>query len=131
MRLLQSLSQKGRRMADCINTPERLLAVLEEMEKELVESGLEVILVPAPDPRHCGHKIRASSTQNPDWYKSICDRFPQKRDRKLRGTYVKRDRVLKALRDLIGKGSSRSRYAAPLIEEAELELEESLKDIPF
>src|SRR3989338_7794172 len=38
---------------------------------ELEENRLEVVLIPAPDPQHHGHKIRAVQNSNPSWYRTL------------------------------------------------------------
>jgi hypothetical protein len=38
---------------------------------ELESNRLEVILVPAPDPKHTGHMIRAVENRNPGWYSNL------------------------------------------------------------
>ncbi len=59
-----------------------------EMYEELKRNRLEVILVPAPDPKHTGHMIRAVDGQNPSWYQKI---FGQDES-------IKRQHSLKALK---------------------------------
>ena len=52
---------------------------------ELVQHSLRVVLVPAPDPRFWGHKIRVAEDHNPAWYSEVFWRFPHwRRDRTLR-----------------------------------------------
>ncbi|VVB83168.1 Uncharacterised protein [uncultured archaeon] len=38
---------------------------------ELLNRGLEVVLIPAPIEQHSNHKIRFAQSHNPDWYYSI------------------------------------------------------------
>ncbi len=45
---------------------------IEDMLIELEASYFEVVLIPAPDPRHSGHMIRACQYANPKWYQEFC-----------------------------------------------------------
>ncbi|MEK6913559.1 MAG: hypothetical protein AABW47_02710 [Nanoarchaeota archaeon] len=38
---------------------------------ELLNNGLEVVLIPAPVEQHSSHKIRFAQSHNPDWYSRI------------------------------------------------------------
>lgn len=49
---------------------ERELAIL--ALGELDNRRLEVVLIPAPEPKHSEHKVRAVQGTNPDWYRSLC-----------------------------------------------------------
>ena len=65
--------------------PEEIRAVLREeagyLHHELEMKRLRVILIPAPDPRHYNHRIRAVETKNPPWYSRMyCERAPVRRD---------------------------------------------------
>ncbi len=63
--------------------PQRRVAYLPELAQgyfreeagfllhDLEENRLEVVLIPAPEPMHRGHKIRAVQNSNPDWYRSL------------------------------------------------------------
>jgi hypothetical protein len=42
--------------------------IIETMLSELQTQTLEVALVPAPEPKHEGHMIRAAISKNPQWY---------------------------------------------------------------
>lgn len=37
---------------------------------EMAESYLDVVLIPAPEPKHCSHSIRAACNRNPKWYRN-------------------------------------------------------------
>lgn len=64
-------------------TPEKRLSYLpifpreifikegESLYNELVESNLNVILIPAPEQKHANHKIRFAESHNPPWYSSV------------------------------------------------------------
>ena len=54
---------------------------------ELGRRRLEVILIPAPEPRHIGHKIRSVENTNPPWYRELFRTHPS----------VERKNVVKAL----------------------------------
>ena len=54
---------------------------------ELDKKRLEVVLIPAPDPQHAGHKIRLAVNHNPKWYSQFMDINP----------YSHRYRCVKAL----------------------------------
>jgi hypothetical protein len=64
---------------------------------DLVSNTPSVILVPAPDPRHSGHKVRKSL--NPKWYLGLYNNAP----------YCKRQRVLDALTRIANGNDKRFR----------------------
>lgn len=88
------------------------------LRDELESSQLCVILVPAPDPRHYCHYIRAKLDQNPRWYSRICERFPSSRKGKMR-TRIKRREVLRVLERLATCQKSESYLVDYLEAEAE------------
>jgi len=45
--------------------------------EDLQSHCLEVILIPAPDPRFSGHKIRAVECQNPVWYSYLFEQYEE------------------------------------------------------
>jgi len=102
------------------SAPEHLRHVFGWMLAELGRERLEVVLAPAPDPRHSSHKVRAVSNENPWWYKELCNRYPSrsKSHRRWR-TRIKRRETLNALRRLYVAGGTYSHYADDLIELAE------------
>lgn len=51
---------------------------------ELQEHYLNVVLVPAPDPKFIGHKIRATDNHNPTWYRELYE------DQRIRRRFVAR-----------------------------------------
>lgn len=55
--------------------------------KELESRRLEVLLIPAPDPKFEGHKIRVAENSNPDWYQELYHSY----------RHFRRDRSKKAL----------------------------------
>src|SRR3989344_5340758 len=55
------------------------------LHHELETNRLRIILIPAPNPQHYNHKIRAVDTRNPEWYSMIYwEHFPIRRDLSLR-----------------------------------------------
>lgn len=38
---------------------------------DLRQNRLEVVLIPAQNPKHHSHKVRAVQNQNPDWYRDL------------------------------------------------------------
>lgn len=72
-------------------TPEEIRMALWGVT-QLRSERLSVILVPAPDERFSGHRIRAVEMRNPAWYRLfVAGRWDR------RGCQVKRGRVMKAL----------------------------------
>lgn len=74
----------------------------EFLHYDLRSNKLEVILIPAPEPKHLGHMIRIVENQNPDWY----------RDLYWSTSYFRRDRSLAAL-DRIRKEKDRPFRVSP------------------
>lgn len=60
------------------------------MLKELEDQQLQVVLVPAPDPRHLHHMIRQAESHNPAWYSDLYHLLP----------HWRRDRTWRSLRRL-------------------------------
>lgn len=85
-----------------LTADERLTA--HEMARELAAHGLDVVLAPAPDPRHVGHCIRVVTGRNPGWYRHLCQTVTcdrrHRRERALHDTGIKRRETLVALRRL-------------------------------
>jgi len=40
---------------------------------DLEDNKFHVVLTPAPNPKHQGHKVRHATTKNPEWYIKIFD----------------------------------------------------------
>lgn len=104
-----------------------------EMLCELEERGTpEVVLIPAPDPRHDGQMIRAVQNANPGWYQAFCARFETPRPIKMR-TIIKRRATINAL-ERIAAGQHINKldqpYISRLVEFIKLEYS-YLKEIPF
>ena len=94
---------------------------LAEMLAELASHQLCVVLVPAPDPRHEGHCVRARADQNPRWYRAFCAAHLASRLRRnpRPDTLIKRANTLAVLERLAAGRESRSKYAAELLAIAE------------
>lgn len=88
---------------------------LMEMQAELYAHRLEVILAPAPEPRHCMHCIRVCVDRNPRWYRQLLDRHPSFRRRCRPDSRVKRACVVRVLEQLIAGRPCRSRLAPELL----------------
>lgn len=58
--------------------------------KELEENRLTVVLIPAPEPKHISHMIRAVENNNPHWYRELYHSHWN----------FRRDRSIKALKRL-------------------------------
>ncbi len=52
----------------------------EVMIDELKTNWLEVVLIPAPEPMHEGHMIRAVANKNPEWYRKYFGGFHQSKN---------------------------------------------------
>lgn len=92
---------------------------VQEQAKELLTdlnaNYLEVVLIPAPDPRHSGHYVRVTQYQNCAWYRTFCKEHPSNRrwqNRKGR-TLIKRNWTIKGLTDLI-EGNPKTIYTERL-----------------
>ncbi len=72
----------------------------EELLFEFAERQLEVVLIPAPDARHCGHYVRAVANQNPRWYQKFCALYPSSRRGTKTRAAIKRRETIKALENL-------------------------------
>ena len=66
---------------------------------ELQSNKLEVILIPAPEQRFSGHKIRVAVNHNPPWYSQIYQQVP----------HIKRERVERCLQRLTESQDGRYR----------------------
>lgn len=103
--------------------PEHLLPVLKAMLVELNSTRLEVVLCPAQEARHCGHKVRTVVSRNPWWYREICSRYPSRSKSHKRcpwkHTRVKRKRILEALEKMSEGFHSHSSFEDDILEMAE------------
>lgn len=97
-----------REYAPCVS--ERFQNVADEMRAELRNQYLDVTLVPAPDPKFTGHKIRVAVNSNPGWYRDLWHEYAKVRAKKgrLRKTTssIGRSRINKALSE-ISEGNDR------------------------
>lgn len=73
--------------------------------QELRERYLSVVLIPAPEPQYCEHKIRSVEQKNPQWYRDLWHSHAYRRRGKKWRTKVdstiKRTRVQRALEHII------------------------------
>ncbi len=76
--------------------------------KELRDSPMLVVLLPAPDPRHVGHMIRVVVSRPPGWYMA---RWYAGRGRKT----FKRHRFLAALQRVARCEAVRGAYQAEIV----------------
>jgi len=69
-----------------------------------------VVLIPAPEPKHSTHMVRAVQEQNCDWYREFCEEHPSTgKQRKFKfQTKIKRRQTVEALNKLIEGGSETS-----------------------
>lgn len=105
-----------------------------EMYGELLERKLEVVLIPAPDPRHTCHYIRVAQNTPPRWFSELARRHMRssKRCPKPRPNYIKREATLRAL-VAIAAGKVTTTYAQRWYAEIERHLanERDAERIPF
>ena len=111
-----------------IQTPGNLIEMLEFMLAELNEGSCRYTLIPAPEPRHIGHKIRVRENANPGWYRDLCRGYPDTR-RTRTSTIIKRQYIKKILNELI-IGQSNSKYAEDLIDIA-VDYDENMRQLIF
>jgi hypothetical protein len=67
---------------------------------ELEGARLDVVLIPAPEPRHSGHCIRVAAEYNADWYRELCAEYQSSRRRNRlndNDTRIKRKDTIRAL----------------------------------
>lgn len=95
-----------------------LMRELRGMLRELESSRLEVILTPAPEPKHSLHFVRTVQSSNPGWYREFCSlyhcRRRKPRHRAKYDTLIRRRATLAALRRML-KGDRTSVYAQRLL----------------
>ena len=106
-------------MIDLANLPDPVQAVAQDLIHELAAHRLEVILVPAPNPRHCGHQIRMPVAHNPDWYRTLCQRRSSRAHphRTRPDTAIKRQHVVRGLTAIaVGKRGPYYDLLLPLVQ---------------
>ncbi|MBN2140863.1 MAG: hypothetical protein JW718_07635 [Desulfovibrionaceae bacterium] len=101
--------------------PQRLRPAVEQMLRDLDWSGLCVELIPAPEPMHPDHRIRAVAERNPDWYRELARTF--QRGRRARAPRYadprfKRGDIHRVLLLLLSRGTT-SCYAEHLLGQVE------------
>lgn len=76
------------------------------MFNDLENSFFEVVLIPAPDPQHSEHKVRAVQYANPLWYSKLCGLYTSTRGKgrkrmKRPRTIINRSNTFRALNAMI------------------------------
>lgn len=97
---------------------------------ELLERKLEVVLVPAPEPKHACHQIRVAVNRPPQWFSAVAQRNKRVRKRKALPDFIKRANTLKALEAIVA-GRVNTLYAKRWLREIERDLANELERIPF
>lgn len=97
---------------------------------ELLERKLEVVLVPAPEPKHVCHQIRVAVNRPPDWFSAVAQRHKRTRKRMPVPDFIKRANTLKAL-EAIAAGEIKTDYAKRWLREINRHLANELERIPF
>lgn len=105
-----------------IFAPLSLLTPLKAMMQDLRMNRLDVVKMPAPEPKHSGHGIRVVMNQNPEWYQELCSRHTVRRKnrrkrlgKKHHDTKIRRRRILEALAKLCAGIGTTSNYAFELL----------------
>jgi hypothetical protein len=92
-----------------------------EMLDELESNSFEVVLIPAPDPKHSDHQIRVLQSGNPAWYSRLCSEnvsirgIGHKRQKRPR-TFIKRSWVIRALKKIVAGEPNDQEYCVKLID---------------
>ena len=63
------------------------------LSQQLKDNRLKVVLIPAPESRHYGHKIRVVESRNMEWYREMYVKY----------RHFRRDRSLKSLQRISRK----------------------------
>ena len=95
--------------------------------KWLEDCKLEVVLVPAPDPKHVDHKIRMVNNQNPCWYQRMAGRrgFDKRGKKKRYGSL--RVYVVRALKRVVSGWVDPIGVELEALEEIERDLREGYR----
>lgn len=106
-----------------------------QMYDDLAHTRLHVILVPDRIHPDSIRRLRAVETQNPPWYRRLCDAYPTSRRRPRRSrkpdTAIKRRHTLRALHELFTTGQARTEYAQRLLPYVLDEHDATPKEEPF
>lgn len=83
----------------------RIRSAARRLRAELDAHRLTVALVPAPNPKHPGHRVRQVIDRNPVWYRALCQQRASlaHEPRGKHDTAIKRAHVLSGL-DAIANG---------------------------
>lgn len=109
--------------AEITELPNRLREVVQIMLDDLLHQYPEVIVVPAPQPRHCGHGVRVVTERNPEWWSDFTACYPKNRKVPRKNgkpdTRIVRKRIVQVLSLWLERGWTSSIYAEHLLEVAE------------
>lgn len=85
--------------------------------------GLEVVLVPAPEPKHHGHSIRVCQSQNAPWFRKFTNEYQvcYGREKRARPKFIDKRRVRTALEKIVAD-RARGVYCERLIAWIEREI---------
>jgi hypothetical protein len=114
------LKQRVSYFMETLNQEER--DELDGMLRELEESRLSVVLIPAQEEVNAGACIRAVESQNAKWYQEFCSKYTSIRGRghkryKRARTMISRIRTVEALNRMLA-GDLSGAYAERLLEQA-------------
>lgn len=87
----------------------------------LLTHRIEVVLIPAPQPKHRGHKIRVAVSHNPPWYSRLAQARGMSKRMHQGGTL--RKRTLKALQRMIDGWFDPRGLEAEILQELKTDLE--------
>jgi len=97
-----------------LNSSKTINDLAKEFLFDLEGSFLEVVLIPAPDPRHYQHMVRAVQFQNCKLYRDFCAKYPRGNKKKA-SSIIKRDHTIKALHKIISGDLDDSIYVERLL----------------
>lgn len=102
------------------------------MRNELREQKLEVVLVPAPDPKHHCHYIRVVENRPPVWFSEFAHHYMRssKRAPRPRPNFIKRRETMRAL-ESIAAGKTDTIYAQRWLREIRRILANEQEQVPF
>lgn len=86
-----------------------------QMLDDLQGGNLEVVLIPAPEPQHSTHCVRAVQYENAAWYQEFCSHFRSCTGKRKRSrTFIKRQHTISALQKII-RGEKSGIYVERLL----------------
>ena len=93
-----------------MTNPNLIKQAAKQLLDDMAEHFQEVVLLPAPEPRHHGHMIRGAMNQNPTWYSELFERESYVRRKTVEmvlerlsrtGTYLEKSHYENLLRPII------------------------------